>query len=59
MRDVIIVGGGPAGSTAGKIIADVGKDVVILERTQSSQGACGGTIGGSGWRKQDSTCPKA
>lgn len=31
-RDVIIVGGGPAGSTAGALLASEGLDVLVLER---------------------------
>jgi flavin-dependent dehydrogenase len=32
--DVIIIGGGPAGATAGAILADAGLKTLILERTQ-------------------------
>src|SRR3954447_19606644 len=32
--DVIIIGGGPAGATAGTILADAGLKTLILERTQ-------------------------
>jgi len=32
MYDVIIIGGGPAGSTAGSSLAKAGKKVLILER---------------------------
>lgn len=32
MRDVIIVGGGPAGSTAGALLAHEGLDVLVIER---------------------------
>ncbi len=30
--DVLIVGAGPAGSTVGKIVAETGADVVIIDR---------------------------
>lgn len=32
MRDVIIIGGGPGGSTAGTLLAQAGKNVLILEK---------------------------
>ena len=32
MPDAIIVGGGPAGSTAGALLAEKGHDVLILEK---------------------------
>lgn len=32
LRDVVVIGGGPAGSTAGAILAQHGRDALVLER---------------------------
>ena len=46
-RDVIVVGAGPAGSTAAELIARAGYDVLLIERTKSPglHNSCGGGIG--------------
>jgi flavin-dependent dehydrogenase len=36
--DVIVVGGGPAGSSATRVIADAGYSVVILDKKRSKEG---------------------
>jgi geranylgeranyl reductase family protein len=47
VRDVIVVGAGPAGSTAANEIAKAGYDVAVIEREKSPgmHNACGGAIG--------------
>lgn len=42
--DVIIIGGGPAGSVAGALLADHGFDVILIERNPYAQKPCGGGI---------------
>ncbi len=45
MFDVIIVGGGPAGSTAGMVLADLGFDVLILDKAKFPRDKlCGGAL---------------
>ena len=44
MYDVIIVGAGPAGSTASRILANAGFDVLIIERNDSNRSPCAGYI---------------
>jgi len=39
---VLVVGGGPAGSTAARILAENGIEVILLERNLSFQKPCGG-----------------
>lgn len=41
---VLIVGGGPAGATAARILAESGVDVILLERNLSFVKPCGGGI---------------
>jgi digeranylgeranylglycerophospholipid reductase len=47
IRDVIVVGAGPAGSTAAQAIAEAGYDVLLLDREKEigSHNSCGGGIG--------------
>jgi len=40
----LVIGGGPGGATAGKILAEGGADVTILERSFSKPKPCGGAI---------------
>ena len=46
-RDVVIIGAGPAGSTAAEIISKAGFDVLLLERDNEvgAHNSCGGGIG--------------
>jgi geranylgeranyl reductase len=41
---VLVVGGGPAGSTAAKILAEHGIEVILIERNLSFRKPCGGGI---------------
>jgi geranylgeranyl reductase len=41
---VLVVGGGPAGATAGRLLAESGKDIILLERNLSYAKPCGGGI---------------
>lgn len=41
---VLIVGGGPAGATAGRLLAESGKDIILLERNLAYAKPCGGGI---------------
>lgn len=47
IRDVIVVGAGPAGSTAANILAQAGIDVLLLDRDKEigKHNSCGGGIG--------------
>lgn len=42
--DVVVVGGGPAGSTSAKLLAQYGIEVILLERDPSFKKPCGGGI---------------
>ncbi|NPA51545.1 MAG: NAD(P)/FAD-dependent oxidoreductase [Aquificae bacterium] len=45
MFDVVIIGGGPAGSTAGIVLADFGFDVLILDKSRFPRDKlCGGAL---------------
>jgi geranylgeranyl reductase len=44
MYDIIIVGGGPAGSMAGKYLAKAGKKVLLLQKDFSFKKPCGGGL---------------
>ena len=44
MYDIIIVGGGPAGSMAGKYLAKAGKRVLLLQKDFSFKKPCGGGL---------------
>ncbi len=44
MYDIIIVGGGPAGSIAGKYLAKAGKKVLLLQKDFSFKKPCGGGL---------------
>ena len=45
MADVIVVGGGPAGATAARTLAEAGKRVVLLDRARFPRNKpCGGAI---------------
>jgi geranylgeranyl reductase len=41
---VLVVGGGPAGATAGQLLAESGQDIILLERNRSYAKPCGGGI---------------
>jgi len=41
---VLIIGGGPAGATAAKVLARSGSDVILLERNLSHAKPCGGGL---------------
>lgn len=41
---VLVVGGGPGGATAGRILAENGLDTMIIERSFSKPKPCGGAI---------------
>ncbi len=42
--DVLIVGGGPAGATAAGVLAENGKDIVLLEKNRAYAKPCGGGL---------------
>ena len=44
IRDVLIVGAGPAGLTAGYLLTKAGKDVVVVERDQQYVGGISRTV---------------
>lgn len=41
---VLVIGGGPAGATAARLLAENGRDVILLERNLSYVKPCGGGI---------------
>jgi geranylgeranyl reductase len=41
---VLVIGGGPAGATAGRLLAESGKDIILLEKNLSYAKPCGGGI---------------
>jgi geranylgeranyl reductase len=41
---VLIIGGGPAGATAARFLAENGVDVILLERNLSFVKPCGGGV---------------
>ena len=45
MRDIVIVGGGPAGAAAGIFLSNKGLDCIIVDRAEfPREKACGGAI---------------
>jgi len=44
-RDVVVIGGGPAGSSAAAVLAEAGADVLLIERSRHPRKkACGGLL---------------
>ena len=41
---ILVVGGGPAGATAGRLLAESGKEIILLEGNLSFDKPCGGGI---------------
>jgi len=42
--DVLVVGGGPAGATAAGVLAENGKDIILLEKNRTYAKPCGGGL---------------
>ncbi len=47
-RNILIVGGGPAGATAARLLAHEGRDVLLIEKDLSHRKPCGGGIPSGG-----------
>jgi len=55
VRDVIVVGGGPAGSTAAFLLAELGHDVLLLDAARFPRDkVCGESVSPGAWRVLDS-----
>src|SRR5436189_5571500 len=53
--DVLIIGGGPGGSTAATLLAQKGYDVVLIERQRHPRYAVGESIIPHSWKYLDAT----
>lgn len=42
--DILVVGGGPSGATAARVLAENGKDIILLEKNLSYSKPCGGGL---------------
>ncbi len=48
---VLVVGGGPAGSTAARLLAEKGIETVLIEKNLSFNKPCGGGIPSAGLKE--------